>query len=253
MKELKSNAQIGFALGGGAVLGAAHVGVLKALTEQGIRPAAVTGTSIGVFIAAMYAFGLSLEEIEDIVLELDWLDVSQISLSKYGLLSNEKLGGLLDEVIGEVEFRQANIPLAVVTADIRTGEKVTLNSGDVAKAVMASTCLPGIYTPMELRGHLLVDGGIVENVPVSPLQSMGADTIIAVDLLSKKGFDQPENIIDIMINSYNIATRNATRIQLEDADIVLAPDLSEFNMADINQVPNLIRKGYETVQLLGQG
>ncbi len=253
MKELNSDAQIGLALGGGAVLGAAHVGILKALLEQGVRPAAITGTSIGAFIAAMHAFGLEMSEIEDIALDLDWLDISQISLSRYGLLSNEKMGALLDEVIGEVEFSRAEIPLAVVTADIRTGEKITLDSGDVATAVMASTCLPGIYTPVELRDRLLVDGGIVENVPVSPLQSMGVDTIIAVDLLSKKGFDQPDNIIDIMINAYNIATRNATRIQLEDADLVIAPDLSEFNMRDTRQIPDLIRIGYETVQLLGTG
>jgi len=251
MKNETVGSGIGLALGGGAVLGAAHVGVLQALDEKGIRPAAITGTSIGAFIAAMYAFGVSLSEIEKIALDLDWLNISQISLSRYGLISNDKMGDLLDEVIGEVDFRAADIPLAMIAADIRTGEKVVLDSGDVAKAVMASTCLPGIYTPVEHQDHLLVDGGIVENVPVSPLKSMAVDSIIGVDLLSSQGLDSPDNIIDILVNAYNIATRNATKIQLEAADLVIAPDLSAFNMTDTGQVPNLIKAGYEATQLMG--
>jgi len=250
MPQFASDARIGLALGGGSVLGAAHIGILKALGENGIHPAAISGTSIGAFIAAMYAFGLSVEAIEEIATELRWLDVSQIALSRYGLLSNDRMGELLAEVIGEVTFEEAEIPLSIIAADIRTGERVILNSGNVAPAVMASSSLPGIYSPMELDNHFLVDGGIVEVVPLSPLLYSGVDTIIGVDLLSKKGLDTPENIIDVMINAYNIATRNATSIQLEEADIVLAPDLSDFNMTDTNQVPDLIRKGYETAQIL---
>jgi len=251
MKNENLGSNIGLALGGGAVLGAAHVGVFQALEDNGIRPAAITGTSIGAFIAAMYAFGLSLSEIEEIALDLDWLNISQVSLSRYGLLSNDKMGDLLDEVIGKVDFQEADITLAMIAADIRTGEKVVLDSGDVAMAVMASTCLPGIYTPVDHQEHLLVDGGIVENVPISPLKSMAVDSIIGVDLLSSQGLDSPDNIIDILVNAYNISTRNAIRIQLESADLVIAPDLSAFNMTDTGQVPELIQAGYEATQLIG--
>ena len=252
MATFSSTTKYGLALGGGAVLGAAHVGVLQALDEQSIRPAAITGTSIGAFIAAMYAFGLSISEIEEIALDLDWLNISQVSLSRYGLMSNDKMGDLLDEVIGEVDFQEADIPLAMIAADIRTGEKVVLDSGDVAKAVMASTCLPGIYTPVEHQDHLLVDGGIVENVPVSLLKHKTVDAIIGVDLLSSQGLDSPDNIIDILVNAYNISTRNVTQIQLEDADLVIAPDLSAFNMTDTGQVSELIQAGYDATRLLGK-
>lgn len=249
MEHLKSRSNVGIALGGGAVLGAAHIGVLKALNEKNVQLTAITGTSIGALIAALYAFDLSLAAIEDFALELDWLNVSQISLSRFGLLSNEKMGDLLDEVIGEVDFRDASIPVAVIAADIRTGKKVVIDSGDVAKAVMASTCLPGIYTPVEYQNHLLVDGGIVENVPITPLKSMDVDTIIGVDILSSQGLDELDNIIDILVNAYNIATLNATRIQLEDADLVITPDLSAFNMTDTAQIPDLIEAGYDAVRL----
>lgn len=252
MEDFNRETQIGLALGGGAVLGAAHVGVLRALQEKDIRIGAIAGTSIGALLAAMYAFGIPIDEIEEITLDLDWLDVTQISLSRYGLLSNEKMGELIDEVIGQVTFQDAGIPLAVVTADIRTGDKVIIDSGDVATAIMASTSLPGVYTPVEYQDRLLVDGGIVENVPISPLQSLGVEPIVGVDLLSKKALDPPDNIIGVMINAYNIAIRNAIRIQMEDADIVLAPDLSDFNMTGTDQVPELIRRGYDAVQVLGQ-
>ncbi|MCA9743565.1 patatin-like phospholipase family protein, partial [candidate division KSB1 bacterium] len=114
---------MGLALGGGAVLGAAHIGVLKAFEENDIRLAALTGTSIGAFIAALYAFGKSADEISEFVHELDWLDVTSLSLSKFGLLSNEKMGERLTEILGEVRFDQAKIPFALVATDLSSGKK----------------------------------------------------------------------------------------------------------------------------------
>ena len=133
----KEKQKIGLALGGGAVLGAAHIGVLKAFEENDIRLAALTGTSIGAFIAALYAFGKSADEISEFVHELDWLDVTSLSLSKFGLLSNEKMGERLTEILGEVRFDQAKIPFALVATDLSSGKKELLKQGEVARAVTA--------------------------------------------------------------------------------------------------------------------
>lgn len=244
MKSLKRN-KVGLALGGGAVLGAAHIGVLRALDEFDVQVSCVAGTSIGAFIAAFFGFGKSWQEIQEIATDIDWLDVSRISLSQFGLLSNKKLGELIVEHIGEKTFKESEIPIAMVATDITSGERVVLDSGDVATAVMASTCIPGIFNPIEIENRLLVDGGIVENVPVHPLRDMGADFSIGVALNAIHSHKKPENIIEVLLNSFDFTIRTATKLQTSDADILINPDLSNFNMVDSDQAEALINKGYD--------
>ncbi|MCF8261817.1 MAG: patatin-like phospholipase family protein [Melioribacteraceae bacterium] len=235
---------IGLALGGGSVLGSAHIGVLKAFDEFNLKPKGISGTSIGALVATMYAFGKTWKEMEKVALELNWLDVSSMSLSKYGLLSNEKLGKLINKQLGDVNIEDANIPLAIVAADVARGEKVVFRSGSVAKAVMASSCIPGVYIPIEINNMLLVDGGIVENVPVSSLSDMNMDVTIGVDLTSEHQKKKPENIIDVLVNSFHITLKNARKQQSQKADIRIAPNLSKFNIRDTDQIQELIKAGY---------
>ncbi len=244
MKKLRKIKKIGLALGGGAVLGAAHIGVLRALEEFNISVSYIAGTSIGAFISAFYAFSKNWREIEKITIDLNWLDVSGLSLSQYGLLSNKKLGELVIETIGDVNFDKANIPVAMVAANISNGEKVVLKEGNVAQAVMASSCIPGVFIPVEINKTLLVDGGIIENVPITPLKNMGADFIIGVDLNAEHSYKKPENVIEVLLNAFDFTLINATKLQTEKADVLITPDLSSFNLIDTNQVADLIEKGY---------
>lgn len=235
---------IGLALGGGAVLGAAHVGVLRALEELGLPVSFVAGTSVGAFIAALFAFNKNWQQIGKLVLDLNWLDVSGISLSQSGLLSNEKMGQLIRDAIGDVSFARADIPLAMVAADISTGEKVVIREGDVATAVMASTCIPGVFVPVEAEDRLLVDGGIVENVPVESLKEMGADFVIGVDLHAKHSHSRPENIVEVLLNTLDFAIMTATKLQTSEADILITPDLMSFNSLNPGQTADIMEVGY---------
>jgi NTE family protein len=244
MKKLRKNEKVGLALGGGAVLGAAHIGVLRALEEFDISVRFISGTSIGAFVAAFFAFNKHWKDIREIALDLKWLDISAISLSKMGLLSNKKLGALITRHIGDVNFDQAGIPLAMIATDISNGEKVILKEGKIADAVMASTCIPGIFKPLEIGDKLLVDGGIVENVPMSPLQKMGADYIIAVDLHAGYSQKKPEGIVEVLLNTFNFAIMNVTKLQTEEADALIKPDLSSFNFVDADQTEDLVEEGY---------
>jgi NTE family protein len=245
VKTSDSHQKIGLALGGGAVLGSAHVGVLKAIEEYDVPLHCISGTSIGAVVAALYAFGKTAAEIEEIAIDLQWMDVSSMALSQFALLSNAKLGDMLTDLLGDVNFRSANIPLAVVAADICTGKKVILQDGDVAAAVMASTCIPGVFIPVEIDQNLLVDGGIVENVPLSALVCMGAEYLIGVDLNAQHAYKQPENIVDVLLNTFDITLNNATQLQTEKADILITPDLSAFNLVDTSQAEALIEQGYQ--------
>ncbi|HDP67832.1 MAG TPA: patatin [Candidatus Marinimicrobia bacterium] len=241
---------VGLALGGGAVLGAAHIGVLKALEEKEVDIRYIAGTSIGAFVGAFYAFGNNWVEIEAIAKDLNWLDISGISIPKLGLLSNQKMGELIREKIGDVSLDDATIPFAAVTTDITSGEKVVLREGNLATAVMASTCIPGVFIPVETDDRLLVDGGLVENVPITPLKEMGADFIIAVDLNGKRQprGQKPENIVEVLLRTFDIMIQSATKHQTEKADILIQPNLSQFNLVEISQVDDLLEVGYSAAR-----
>lgn len=238
------NQKVGLALSGGAVLGAAHAGVLRALEEHNITIDCISGTSIGALVASLYAFGWDYEHIKNFAIDISWRNLTDISFSKMGVLSNRKIRSEMLKDFGSVNFDDAKIPLAIVATNITTGGKVVLKKGDVGKAVMASTCIPGIFDPVEIDGELLVDGGIVENVPVSPLEEMGADFIIAVDLNARYLNSRPKNIIDLLLNSFHLTLSTASKLQTEYADIIIRPDLSQFNMVDTKQIAPLIKEGY---------
>jgi NTE family protein len=240
-----SNDSIGLALGGGSVLGAAHIGVLRAIAEMNIPIKYVAGTSIGSFVGSLFSFGKNWEEIKEIALELDWLDISSMSLSQFSLFSNKRIEEIFNKYIGDVHIEDAKIPLTIVVTDISQGERVVLKKGKLAEAVMASTCLPGIFKPIELDDRMLVDGGLTENVPVLAVQEMGAKYVIGVDLNAKFNFKKPGNILELLMNSVQLALMTASRLQTEKSDLVITPDVSEFNMYDTSQVPELIDKGYE--------
>ncbi|MBS3741918.1 MAG: patatin-like phospholipase family protein [Candidatus Cloacimonetes bacterium] len=245
MKFWKKHKNIGLALGGGAVLGAVHIGVLKALEEHDIKIDYIAGTSIGSIIAALFAFAKDWQEIKEITDDLNWWDVSAISLSNSGLLSNKKIQKVLAKHIGDVNLEDAEIPVAMVAADITTGEKVVLKEGRVDKAAMASTCIPGVFVPVEINDRLLVDGGIVESVPISAVKEMGADYIIAVDLTDIHAQKKPQNILEVLLRSFDFTIKNATQLQTEEADLHIRPDLADYNRVEVDQRDDLFEMGYE--------
>lgn len=245
MTKLDKSKKIGLALGGGSVLGAAHIGVIRAIEEKEIEICCITGTSIGAFSASLFAFGKSSDDIKNLTEGLNWMDISSIELSHLGLLSNDKLGELIVDSIGDKNLEDADISLAVVATDISSGQKVIIKEGRVFDAVNASSALPGIFKPVDFNGKLLVDGGVLENVPISPLKEFGAEQIIAVDLNAKHSYKKPENIADVLINAFDMTLINLSKLQTKEADFLIAPDLSEFNLIDTDQFNDLIEKGYK--------
>jgi NTE family protein len=243
--DLPDNRKVGLALGGGAVLGAAHIGVLKALEELEIEVGWITGTSIGAMVAGFYAFGFDLDEIKELAIDINWSDFSGFSFSKFGLLSNEKMLELIESKLGKVSLEDAKIPLGMVCTNVSSGEKAVLTEGNLAQSVMASTCIPGIFKPVEIDGELYVDGGVVENIPISALSTLGASFSVAVDLNAKHTYERPGNIFDVLMNSFHFTMQTAAKFQAEEADILIEPDLSEFDRINTDQCEELIQKGYD--------
>jgi len=238
-----SRPRLGLALGGGAALGWAHVGVLQALAAQGIRPDVLAGTSAGAIVAALYAFGVAPDDISPRVGDLTWRRMSHFSLNSLGILTNEGLERAVESAIGEAQLEDARLPVAIVAADVHTGERVVLRSGPVGAAVRASSCIPGIYAPVELADHTLVDGGLVENVPVRAVRELGADVIVAVALMGITEFRPVRNLLDVLANAFEIALDSAQDRELEGADVIIRPDLRRFKRWDTESKDEIMEAG----------
>ena len=185
MTSSRNPTKIGIALGSGGARGWAHLGVLRRLNELGVRPDCIAGTSAGAIAAALYA-SESVEMMVDLATHLDWKQVAQLFLEvnfpRSGLLTGKNVMHLLKSVIDVHAVSSLRIPYAAVATDLETEQEVVLQSGNLFDAIRASIGIPGIFTPTRLNGHTLVDGGLVNPLPVSVCRAMGADFVIAVDV-----------------------------------------------------------------------
>lgn len=245
MKWNPLNTRIGVALGGGAAKGLAHVGVLSAFDEENVRIDFLSGTSIGALVASYYAFGKPIDEIRAIGSDLHVTKVINFTLKKRGFFTTDSIRSMILRDLGDVNIEDAKIPLSICTTDILTGEQVTFEKGCLADAVCASMAVPGLFVPVEIDGRMLVDGGIVENVPVSALDDMGAGIIVAIDLNGIKKYPQPTDVMDVIGNAIDIGIDLRTRDQLKKADIVLSLDLSNYSrVGNSDNALALFMEGY---------
>lgn len=178
--------KIGLALSGGGARGLAHIGVLKVLEQEGIPVDFLAGTSMGGVIAAAYASGLSADYIEKEALRMarlrNLITLLDRSLPRRGLVEGQKVEEYLTTHLGDKTFEEMKIPLSLVAVDLISGQEVVLNSGSVVDAVRATVSLPGVFAPFRLGDYLLVDGGVLNNLPADVVRGMGANVVIAVDV-----------------------------------------------------------------------
>ncbi|HVO76899.1 MAG TPA: patatin-like phospholipase family protein [Candidatus Bathyarchaeia archaeon] len=243
---------VGLALSGGTAKSVAHIGVLKALVENGITIDYLAGTSGGSIVAAFYAAGKSVPEIEALAEGIGWRNLAGITIPRLGFLSSEKIREFIEGAIGNVTFKDLRLPLAVVASDITAGEKVVFTEGRVAVACQASSSIPDLYTPVEINGHILVDGGFSEYVPVDALVSFGDMFAIGVNLGFEPGSKRkPRNLVEVILRVSNfIAQQNAAVSELR-ADFMIRPDLSEFGPLELRKASDIIHRGYaETLKII---
>ena len=257
--------RIGIALGAGAARGWAHIGVLRALEDAGIKPHVVCGTSIGAMIGALYADD-RLDELERWVTALTWRKVMGFFDIGFGggLLKGARVTSFLREHFGDKEIAQLARPFGAVATDLKTGHEIWLRGGKVTHAVRASIALPGLFTPWAENGRFLVDGALVNPVPVSLCRAMGAEFVIAVDLSSpligpavakvsaeKKAEGMP-GMVEIVMDAINIMSTRITRSRLagEPADVVIMPRLGQFGLLDYHHAAQAIAEGREATAIL---
>lgn len=221
--------KIGLALSGGAARGIAHLGVLSVLLEAEIVPDFVAGTSAGSVAGALFCRGWSPEQMLRLVRGLNLLQLGRPSLRRPGLLDGARFEELFRRLVGDLSFADLSIPLAVVACDLLSGEKVILREGPLAPAVRASCSIPGIFDPVEMGPYLLVDGGVVDNLPVAVVRDMGADYVIAVDVHPPLPGNRPRTAFDVLAASFQIISSRACAEGRGQADLLIHPDTAGYD------------------------
>jgi NTE family protein len=193
--------KLGYALGGGAARGLSQIGVLSVLEEYGVTPDIIAGTSMGSIIGAMYASGLKAKDLKQIACDIDWRQVMHltdiVALPRSGIIQGKRIVALLKSVLGDITFSQLKYKYAAVAADLYTGEQVVFTEGSLMEAIRASISIPGIFKPVYYKGRYLVDGGLVNVVPVSVCRDLEADFVIAVNVIP----DPASGMMPVLISS----------------------------------------------------
>lgn len=282
----KSQPKIGLVLAGGGAKGFAHVGVLNVLEEAGVKIDLIVGTSMGAIVGGLYAMGLSARELEELVLTIDWENIfvddtprSELTIRRKtddaGFLAEPKLrlkdgkvrlplgainGQRLElelkrltrAAVGINEFDKLPIPFRAVAADLETGEEVIIDHGELAVALRSSMSVPGVFPPVEFEGRLLVDGGVVNNIPVSVAQAMGADIVIVSTFVEKLGPAKDlGSLVAILNRSIDIMTLAGRRQQLASLgpdDVLIVSDLGEIGAASFEQAAEGVVPGEEAAR-----
>jgi NTE family protein len=236
--------RIGLALGGGAALGLAHIGVLKVLSEEGIVVDRVAGTSAGAVVGAALCAGRGWREIRDAARRLEWSHIISLTIPRQGMMRLDKLERYIEAMTGARDFSELDIPFAAVATDLEKGVPVVFTSGSVAKAVRASCSVPGLFEPFRDGDTALVDGGLVNDVPADVARALGADLVIAVNLHSRKfQSGPPRNILDIAYYTFDILLANAGQKGMSSADLVVSPDLQGFHYRNLKKADELVSRG----------
>jgi NTE family protein len=240
----ESSRQMGLVLSGGAVRGTAHVGVLQVLTEESIRPDLVVGVSAGSVVGGLYCAGLSPLELQKMAREMNWKRLGRLIRPGLGFFDISLMEEFVDELVGGVTIEELEIPFAAVAVDILTGELVVFKQGPLARALRASCSLPGIFTPMEDNKRLLVDGGVLNNLPVGVAKAMGVDYLVAVDLVPPpiSPMQHPQNIFEMWSLSFYTLMR-ARYVEANIAHVLIQPEIAHASYIDFGQTDFLVQKG----------
>lgn len=273
MKLYKRRKKVGLALGGGGARGCAHIGVIRALQEADIPIDCIAGTSIGSFIGGAYALG-HLDELERILLRTTWSDIVKNfdpTIPKEGLFAGNRIVRLMEKLMPSSNFREAKIPYRAIATDLKTGEEVHIKSGKITDAIRASVAIPGILKPAQIKGRYLIDGGVVNPLPVDVARKLKADIVIAVDLNHNFMAEKQKNkkkinhhriplkgritnlivptyptIINVIENSVFMMQSQLTQknLLIHKPDFLIQPDLKGAGIFDFHMAESLIEEGY---------
>jgi NTE family protein len=243
--------RIGLALSGGGARGFAHLGVVKVLCEHGIPIDAIAGTSAGSIVGAALAAGMSIDDVIEMSRSITWPKMAGLSYSPKGMFSNAPMGRFIEQHYPVRGFEDLKIPFAAIACDLESGDEIVFkDKGDLAAAVRASCAIPGVFAPVAFDGRQLIDGGVTSPMPANAVRSLGAEVVIAIDLLAcgSTFTSSPWTLLGVFFQSAMMIVRTAARQQHYNADIVIAPRIAHLRMDQISKRDEFIRLGEEAAR-----
>lgn len=249
--------RIGLAFGGGGARGIAHLGVWQKLRELGIEFHCIAGTSIGAIAGAIIAAG-RVDAALKWCAESDWKKLPKLlmetQLTSKALTRGTRVEQLLAELVGAKSFDELSTPFAAVATDLNTGERVVMHDGDLLSAVRASMSIPGVFRPVERDGRVLIDGQLVDPIPIAACRAMGADKVIAVDINPPNSAENAKpfskvNIFDVLVNTITIFNCEMTRRVLAEhkPDLLIRPEVGNVLALDFRNASRLVEIGWQAV------
>ena len=262
--EIWYKRKLGLALGSGAAKGLAHIGVLEVLEEEKIPIHCIAGTSIGALIGGFYAAGLGIKKLKEFAYQTDWKRIALLfapSLPRGGLVGGKRIENLLHSFLGSRKIEELPIPFACVATDLTSGEEVIIDRGDLVKGVRASISMQGILSPVILNGRILIDGGIINPVPVNILAKMGANFIIASninpalskppvrikDAQTKEKIEIP-NIFTVLLQSASIMQQKITEDSLSGANLVINSPVFQIKLLEFHRAREAVAAGRKAMK-----
>ncbi|MCX8021681.1 MAG: patatin-like phospholipase family protein [Syntrophorhabdaceae bacterium] len=249
-KKAKGEPKVALVLGGGSAKGFAHIGVIRVLEQEKIPIHMIVGTSVGSLIGGLYAANPDSFQLEWLAFKIDKNDILDFSLmySKMGPVQGVKLESFIEQNVKVKRIEDTKIPFFPVATDLNTGETVVLEKGSLARAIKASSSIPGIFVPVNFGNRLLVDGGVTNNLACDIAKGKGADIVIAVNLLKEiKDYDIG-SVIDIIGQSINIMMHESTRAKMKYADVIIEPDTKGVSMFDFSKKKILMDEGIKAAR-----
>ncbi len=244
--------KIALVLGGGAARGFAHVGVIRVLEQEKIPIDMIVGTSAGSLIGAIYANDANSFELEWTAFTLEKDNIFDYAIfsavTGMGPIKGDKLEEFVRTKVSAVNIENLKIPFAAVATDLNRGTRVVIDHGPVARAVRASSAVPGLFNPVEHQGRLLVDGGVIDNIPISVARERGADIVIAVDISENVANFNITDLIDVVIQSANIMFNENVKYKKKEADVLISPNVGNVGMLDFTQKKRCMQAGIEAAQ-----
>lgn len=238
----------GLVLGAGGARGYAHIGVLQALTRAGVRMDLVVGCSAGAIAGALYASGQDMDQVEKLFAYPGFSKrLLDISLSREGLVKGDKLLDVIRLLTKDAKFEDLPMPLAIVATDIERGELVVFREGSVAHAVRASISIPGFFKPYRYRERLLVDGAVINRLPVHVAREMGADKVLAVDV-KKEEMTKITSAKDVLLRSLEVLEEEVFRFHCFDADYLLQPGVGQIGTYQLERAEEGIKIGRDSTE-----
>ena len=238
--------KLGLALSGGGPRGFAHIGVLKAFEEEGIKFDCVAGTSVGSLIGAMYCADVTCEEMIEVAKQIKQKEL----LGRLVIHSDSaNIARIANRLLADKTFKQLSVPFSAVAVDISDGQEVVLNKGSVAKAVSASCAVPALFKPVEIDDMVLVDGGLLNNMPADVCRSMGAEMVISVDLNHNRGSGtKSKKLKDTLVATWNITTKSTMYKGIHNSDLVIEPELGEYKNTSLKHIDEMVAEGYRAAK-----